>query len=168
SSMDEELTGEQVAAFQRLRARRKVIAEEQKVPPYVVFGDVTLRDIARKKPRNLDEFLNVKGVGRRKLKAYGEAFLDALWEGRPPDTTASDETPRIPLPKDARAMATRLFAEELPLDEIAERIGRASSTVEGYLLEYIAAHGIADPSPWVPREVQPSIEAALDLASDNK
>ncbi len=168
SSMDEELTGEQVAAFQRLRARRKVIAEEQKVPPYVVFGDVTLRDIARKKPRNLDEFLNVKGVGRRKLKAYGEAFLDALWEGRPPDTTALDETPRIPLPKDARAMATRLFAEELPLDEIAERIGRASSTVEGYLLEYIAAHGIADPSPWVPREVQPSIEAALDLASDNK
>lgn len=168
SSMDEDLTEDQIAAFTRLRARRKQIAEEQKVPPYVVFGDVTLRDIARKRPRNLDEFLNVKGVGRKKLKSYGKAFLDALWEGRPPEVDESDKPSRIPLPKDPRAIATRLFAEELPIDEVAERIGRAPSTVEGYLVEYIAAHGIADPSPWVPRELQTAIEAALDLASDEK
>ncbi len=49
--------------FDQLRVIRKTLAEEQQVPPYVVFSDATLRDMIHKQPGNEDEFLEVSGVG---------------------------------------------------------------------------------------------------------
>ncbi|MEO1009257.1 MAG: ATP-dependent DNA helicase RecQ [Planctomycetota bacterium] len=72
------LTYEQKAVFDRLRALRRSIASEQAIPPYMVFGDATLRDMARRMPRSPSELLAVKGVGEAKLEAFGEAFLEAL------------------------------------------------------------------------------------------
>lgn len=66
------------ALFESLRNLRKSIADERGVPPYVVFSDATLRDMCRRKPENKGEFLSVKGVGKAKLKAFGEAFLEAI------------------------------------------------------------------------------------------
>jgi ATP-dependent DNA helicase RecQ len=64
--------------FERLRALRRQIADEQGVPPYVVFTDATLSDMARMRPSTLAEMLTVKGVGHTKLERYGETFLEAL------------------------------------------------------------------------------------------
>ena len=61
-----------------LRAVRRALAQDQGVPPYVIFHDATLRDMAALKPRTLAEMRQVSGVGERKLEAYGRAFLDAL------------------------------------------------------------------------------------------
>ena len=66
--------------FQELRALRLRLAREGSVPPYVVFNDRTLRDMARAKPRNLDAMLQVNGVGEAKLKKYGSEFLSAIQE----------------------------------------------------------------------------------------
>ncbi len=70
--------------FQRLRDLRRRFAEEQKVPPYVVFHDSTLVEMAALRPRTLETLRHVKGVGERKLERYGEAFLDAIAGGSPP------------------------------------------------------------------------------------
>jgi ATP-dependent DNA helicase RecQ len=67
--------------FERLRAARKVLATEAKVPPYVVFHDSTLREIVAAKPASLDELATVQGVGAAKLARFGEAMLAALHEG---------------------------------------------------------------------------------------
>ena len=64
--------------FERLRAARKTIAAEAKVPPYVVFHDSVLRAIASARPASLDELAGVPGVGARKLEAYGAAMLAAV------------------------------------------------------------------------------------------
>lgn len=64
--------------FERLRALRRDMAEERGVPAYVIFGDQTLRGLARRRPRSLGEMLEVKGVGKRKLEDFGEVFLDAI------------------------------------------------------------------------------------------
>jgi ATP-dependent DNA helicase RecQ len=64
--------------FERLRTLRKSIAAEQGVPPYVVFSDATLREMARERPATQQEMLRVKGVGQAKLEAFGEAFLEEL------------------------------------------------------------------------------------------
>ena len=64
--------------FQRLRALRKEIADEQGVPPYVVFSDATLRDIAARKPATLTALRAISGVGDVKLERYGRIFLDAI------------------------------------------------------------------------------------------
>ena len=64
--------------FEKLRQVRKELAEERSVPPYVVFSDATLRDLVRVRPASLEAMLEVKGVGRAKLEAFGETFLQAL------------------------------------------------------------------------------------------
>lgn len=64
--------------FQRLRALRKQIADEQGVPPYVVFSDATLRELAARKPTTLTGFRAISGVGEVKLERYGSVFLDAI------------------------------------------------------------------------------------------
>ena len=64
--------------FEALREARRRIAAESGVPPYVIFHDSTLREIAARKPRNLNELSEVQGVGAAKLERYGDAMLSAL------------------------------------------------------------------------------------------
>jgi len=64
--------------FEALRACRRDLAKEAGVPPYVIFHDSTLRDMARIRPASLRDMALVSGIGERKLDAYGEAFLTAL------------------------------------------------------------------------------------------
>ena len=64
--------------FDALRETRRKLASDAGVPPYVIFHDSTLRDIAARKPRNLAELGLVQGIGAVKLARYGEAMLAAL------------------------------------------------------------------------------------------
>ena len=64
--------------FDALRACRRDIAKEAGVPPYVVFHDSTLRDMALQRPRSMADLANVSGVGERKREAYGQAFLEVI------------------------------------------------------------------------------------------
>jgi len=64
--------------FEALRALRLQIARARGVPPYVIFHDTTLRELARDRPRTLDELRTVKGVGERKAADLGEQFLEVL------------------------------------------------------------------------------------------
>jgi len=66
------------ALFEELRALRKRLADAQGVPPYVIFGDVTLIQMARIRPLDDSALLGVTGVGQHKLDKYGAAFLDAI------------------------------------------------------------------------------------------
>jgi ATP-dependent DNA helicase RecQ len=64
--------------FESLRALRRQIADERHVPAYVVFGDGTLRDMARVRPGSPTSLLNVRGVGERKLADLGQRFLEHI------------------------------------------------------------------------------------------
>jgi len=64
--------------FDRLRALRREIAEERGVPAYIVFGDQVLRDLARVRPADHSQMLEVKGIGPRKLEEFGDAFLECM------------------------------------------------------------------------------------------
>jgi ATP-dependent DNA helicase RecQ len=70
------------ALFERLRALRKRLANEQGLPPYVIFHDATLREMAIRRPLTLDEFAALPGVGQAKLSRYGEHFIAALRQPR--------------------------------------------------------------------------------------
>ncbi|MGQ3671231.1 DNA helicase RecQ [Xanthobacter sp. TB0136] len=69
------------ALFRRLKALRLEIAREQGVPPYVIFHDTTLMEIARVRPRSLAAFGDISGVGEAKLERYGPQFLDVARAG---------------------------------------------------------------------------------------
>ena len=64
--------------FDQLRALRKHLAEVEGVPPYIVFGDASLIQMARDKPVDEAGLLNITGVGQHKLQKYGNDFLDAI------------------------------------------------------------------------------------------
>lgn len=64
--------------FQKLRELRRTIAQEIGKPPYIVFSDKTLRDMARIKPVTNAQFLAVNGVGQHKLDLYGQRFMQTI------------------------------------------------------------------------------------------
>jgi len=67
--------------FDALRALRRDLAKEAGMPPYVIFHDATLREMATRRPATLADLGAITGVGTRKLEAYGDAFLRVIREG---------------------------------------------------------------------------------------
>ena len=68
------------ALWDALRARRRELAEQQGVPPYVIFHDASLVEMVARRPRSLTEFGEIPGVGEKKLERYGEVFLEIIEE----------------------------------------------------------------------------------------
>ena len=68
------------ALFQKLRAYRLTIAQEQKIPPFIIFHDSTLVELATQKPQTLKAMGAISGVGETKLKRYGKGFLEVIKE----------------------------------------------------------------------------------------
>ena len=66
--------------FDRLRTLRRELATSRRVPPYVIFSDATLMEMAARKPQSLDEFAQIKGVGEKKLADLGLTFLRVINE----------------------------------------------------------------------------------------
>ena len=64
--------------FERLRALRAEIAKEEEIPAYLVFSDKTLKELEQARPVTEMEFLEISGVGQRKLEVYGDAFIKAI------------------------------------------------------------------------------------------
>jgi ATP-dependent DNA helicase RecQ len=64
--------------FQTLRALRKRLADEAGLPPYIIFNDASLRDMAQRQPMTLEEFSTIVGVGQAKLTRYGPQFVELI------------------------------------------------------------------------------------------
>jgi ATP-dependent DNA helicase RecQ len=78
------VSDEDAPLLSALKAKRRALAEHQKVPAYIVFNDKTLIEMAERRPKDLDEMASVGGVGAKKLERYGQAFLSVVTgeEGR--------------------------------------------------------------------------------------
>ncbi len=79
--------------FEALRALRRAMAEERGIPPYLIFSDASLRDMARERPTTEDAFLRIKGVGQHKLTELGPRFLARI---RAHLTSSPGDSPRGP------------------------------------------------------------------------
>jgi RecQ family ATP-dependent DNA helicase len=98
--------------FEKLRALRTELARETRVPPYVVFHDATLRELARALPRDEKSFLAVKGAGPGRWQRYGERVV-AITAAAPPVGSASDPLPvPVDLPPEVPAEETTPVVQE--------------------------------------------------------
>ncbi len=145
--------------FEALRTLRRETAQAQGKPPYIVFGDRSLRDLARKRPSSAAALLAVHGVGRQKAKDYGETFLAAIMDycserGMAMDV-GLDAGFEMAAPASARTKPTAkdfafdLFRSGCSIADVCEQTARAETTVSGYLAEFIEAEGRTDGDPWV-------------------
>ena len=144
--------------FEELRGLRRRLAVAQNVPPYVVFGDVSLRHMAAAFPQSMEAFSRIPGVGEVKLEQYGPGFLEVIRAYAEANGLAdrSDTAPlRQPSGERARARererrerrigptydATReLLSRRLSIAEMAQLRGVAETTIVGHL-ELLAARG---------------------------
>jgi ATP-dependent DNA helicase RecQ len=135
--------------FAVLRNIRTEFARKENVPPFVVFSDRTLHEMARYFPRNKDELLQISGVGQHKLDVYGEQFLSAINEfcQQNPDSIENLQRPKPVEMKPATIAETSSSALETyqlarqgkTIDEIAQERGLARSTIISHLEQAMQA-----------------------------
>jgi ATP-dependent DNA helicase RecQ len=158
--------------FEVLRALRRRLAEERGWPPYRVFNDVTLRELARIRPSSLERMRFVNGIGDAKMREFGQGFFDAVEEhcrrlGLTRDqgsASARAPEPRLPMgtrPNAPRDQAFELFRRGASLEEVAQQTGRAASTVWEYLERYVQAEKPPSVAAWVPNTVYARVQNAV-------
>jgi ATP-dependent DNA helicase RecQ len=76
--LDMDLADVDAGLFEMLRELRRKLAHDQGLPPYMIFSDATLRQMAARAPVTLDQFATISGVGQFKLETYGQVFVDAI------------------------------------------------------------------------------------------
>jgi ATP-dependent DNA helicase RecQ len=167
--------------FEALRKLRASIAQEKGVPAFVVFSDATLRDMAAKRPSNLDAMLAIKGVGLKKRDQYGQAMLEtilaycrghSLQTDMPADpklfrgrlSTSYNRSVISP----SKQAALDLFKQGHSIKQVAAAIGRAESTTEQYLVDHIEREKIDDPHGWVDKETAGRVIAAAQAVGGRK
>ncbi len=133
--------------YARLVDLRKRLADEHRVPAYVIFADKVLRSLASQRPTTRAELLTVSGVGSFKATAYGEAFLDEI--AHYVGVVRTEEPPdAVPLPPERQRQAApgatvvqtvELFNEGRSPDEIAVSRRLTLATVEQHLAEALEA-----------------------------
>ncbi len=110
-----------------LRAKRREIADDQQVPPYVIFHDATLMAMMEYKPTTLEQMAQLSGVGQRKLDLYGEKFLAIIRDFFGDEASLSDTT----------VESIRLFRLGFNVQKIAEKRALKDSTIYTHLAEAI-------------------------------
>jgi ATP-dependent DNA helicase RecQ len=153
--------------FDVLRSFRRDQAEMHGVPPYVIFSDATLRDLARERPTTPAGLLAIRGIGEKKAAAYGTELVRAIKTHCEREGIQADVPTRplpLPLPgagrgetrscgerpvSAAKRTALDMFARGESIDAVQQATRRARSTVSQYLVEFIKQDGIVDVSPWI-------------------
>jgi ATP-dependent DNA helicase RecQ len=147
--------------FEALRALRREIAEERSVAAFVIFGDTTLRDLARQRPVTVAALLNIKGVGERKQADFGQRFVDLIAaycrEHRLSSQSQAKDRPSSS--SSSRSEAFRLFDQGRTLDQVAAATGRSRGTVSSYLEEYVDERRPESVAAWVPAALYDRIKA---------
>lgn len=159
------------ALFEKLRALRKQLADERGVPPYIVFSDVALRQMARFYPADGREFSRISGVGDKKLNEFGRVFLAEIAEHlrtNPRQMFADDSFSEVvaPLPRRSRLTDTvretlHFFQQGKSVAEIARLRGFKDSTIFSHLEEAMLAGEAIDVNTLVSAEAQRAIVGAF-------
>jgi ATP-dependent DNA helicase RecQ len=154
--------------FEEMRGLRKELADQRQVPPYVIFSDATLREMARMRPSSLERMRLVYGVGETKLREYGERFLQVILshgreygvaldqKGSAPKTASSPPVRSSP----TRDLAWSLFRQGAAVENVVHQTNRGRATVFEYLCDYVRQERPASLSAWVADVVYQRVVAA--------
>ncbi len=130
--------------FEQLRALRRKLADERDVPAYVIFSDVSLREMARNYPTTASEFRRIPGVGEQKLKDFAQPLLSEIknYLATNPRRMFSDDSGspfrrRRPHLNDSEAETLRRFQTGESVDQVSRVRGLVTNTIYGHLVAAI-------------------------------
>lgn len=175
------------ALFEALKTLRLEVALQNGVPPYIVFGDTSLEEMAAQMPINETEMLQISGVGERKMASYGTIFLTAIRQfldenldfaakksampqrtAQTPPSVTAPKTQREPIVKEKKTTTHQqtldLHLQGYTIEEIAERRSIARSTVIAHLQTlYEQGEKVNFNEIVSPQEIEQITEAAARL-----
>jgi ATP-dependent DNA helicase RecQ len=159
------------ALFEKLRALRKHLADERAMPPYIIFSDVALRQMARFYPATDAEFSRISGVGAKKLQEFGAIFMREIaahLQTNVRQIFADDSftEPAAPMPRGSRLTDTvretlHFFQQGRTVSEISRIRGVKDGTIFTHLEEAMLAGEAIDVSTLVSADAQREIAAAF-------
>lgn len=153
-------TAEVEMLFQKLRSLRKEIADEQSVPPYVIFADSTLKLMALQQPQTLTEFAQLSGVTSHKIAQYGKKFLIEIQAYTQTQTQTSN------IPTDTEQFTLHLYQQGLSVAEIAQKRDLRPTTIIRHLSDLVEKNQNVDLDRLVDRDRQIKICQALEKLGD--
>jgi ATP-dependent DNA helicase RecQ len=160
--------------FERLRGLRKAIAAEKGLPPFTILHDATLEELCKVRPGSVQELASIRGVADRKVQEFGERLVEAIrayaaelrLELSVAPTASRNARPSTnggPSRRSAGSHAAgALFEEGRSVEEVMAEMGRARSTVFGYLAEYVQASRPASIARWVDDETYARVVQAIE------
>ena len=163
-----QLSADETLLLAQLRNLRKRLADEQSVPPYVVFADASLRQMAQQRPVTTDAFSAISGVGKRKLDQYGQVFTQEIQQfcqshNLTPNAVASSAAVSDPNELTATQLSThRLHQQGLSLSEIAIERGLRLGTIIEHIERLMASDQEVDLNRLVSPERQVPIFEAIE------
>ncbi len=172
-------TAEIQALYNRLHKLRKQYADANKVAPYVIFADSSLRLMAQQHPQTLSQFAQISGVGARKLAQYGEMFTAEIRAFRAesglPVLTESEPTPPLPVstPRKSDVSHTHLqtldlYKQGLSLAAIAKKRSVQENTIIDHLIKLMECGYELDLDRIVPPDRVAAIERAIATVGAEK
>lgn len=131
--------------FEHLRQLRRKLAQEKGVPPYIIFSDKTLEEMAATKPITEADMSNISGVGEQKLRMYSRVFIDAIVAFTPINTI----TAPVAALNESQLTSLELLRNGYSLEEIASQRTMAISTISSHLYKCYRGGEDFDISPFV-------------------
>jgi ATP-dependent DNA helicase RecQ len=140
-------TGYDLNLFERLRCLRKELADAQGIPPFVVFGDLALRQMALYLPQSEENFSRISGVGGAKLKQYGKIFTRVIQAYAEENNLREKDVPvKRPVrpPRSNRLGSTyretqKLVLEKMSVEKMAAARGLAASTIAAHIEKLVSS-----------------------------
>jgi ATP-dependent DNA helicase RecQ len=166
--------------FEELRNLRRDWAAAKDVPPYIIFSDATLRELARVRPSSLDKLRMVYGIGDAKMQEFGDRLVAKLVAYCADKSLSMDHASRSakrvepvklaplrPTPSKpaaltgTKATAFELFRTGAAVEDVIHQTNRSHGKIMDFLADYIRQEDVADISPWVPAEMYTEIAVAV-------
>lgn len=131
--------------FERLRELRKELANSENLPPFVIFSDVSLRDMSSQLPITEDQFLQIKGVGKQKCERYGPVFISVIndYLEEHPELVSSTIQIKESWKKNKESThleSYRYYREGKTVKEISEIRALSEITIENHLIKCAEEH----------------------------
>ena len=146
------------ALFDALRELRSRLAAERNVPPYVIFGDVTLQQMAYYLPQSSESLSRISGVGARKLDQLGDAFLSVIvaharshsLEERDIPVRWRNKSSQVKTAGSTYDQTKQLLQQGMTIEEVAQRRGFTNKTIAGHIERLIQSGEQLDLGPLMP------------------
>lgn len=147
--------------FERLRLLRRELAQRAGVPPYTIFSDATLTEMAEKRPVMDTDMLMISGVGERKLQQFGDVFIAEIRR-----FMLDKEDSGVKVQGSTYLISWNMYRQGTPVEEIARQRNISPTTVISHLCTMYERGEAVDYSDWISPEEMDIIKGALSLFSE--